>query len=242
MKGGRTLRRSATLAQAFRHESDDPQAFYGLLADDTAQQIAGLTTRTGLRVLDVGGGPGYLADALARDGAWCVTSDVNPAEVGLHGRTPRDVVLADGRDLPFASASFDVVHASNVLEHVSQPWALLEEMIRVVVPGGLVFCSFTNWLSPWGGHETSPWHWFGGDRAAHRYERRHGHPPKNRFRTSLFPVSVADALRWARTNPDVDLIDAFPRYHPRWAKAVVAVPGVREILTWNLSLVLRRRF
>ncbi len=58
---------------------------------------------------------------------------------------------------------------------------------------------------------------------------------------SLYPVSVAAALRWARRRAGTELIDARPRYHPRWATAVVHLPGLREIVTWNLLLVLRRR-
>ena len=72
-----------------------------------------------------------------------------------------------------------------------QPWVVADEMVRVVRPGGLVVVSYTNWLSPWGGHETSPWHYLGGYVAADRYGRRYGHPPKNRYGVGLFPVSVA---------------------------------------------------
>ena len=64
---------------------------------------------------------------------------------------------------------------------------MLAEMARVVRPGGLVYCSYTLWLSPWGGHETSPWHFLGGHRAARRYEQRHGHP-MGTVRPPLTPV------------------------------------------------------
>ena len=39
----------------------------------------------------------------------------------------------------------------------------------------------------------------------------------------------------------VDVIEVLPRYHPRWARWVVRVPVVREVATWNLLLVMRRR-
>jgi hypothetical protein len=117
---------------------------------------------------------------------------------------------------------------------------MLAEMVRVTRPGGIIAVSFTNWLSPWGGHETSPWHYLGGDRAARRYQRRHGRPPKNRFGSSLYPVSVAEALRWARSADGAVLDDAVPRYLPAWTRPVLAIPGLREVVTWNLLLVLRR--
>jgi SAM-dependent methyltransferase len=134
----------------------------------------------------------------------------------------------------------DVCFSSNVLEHVPDWRAMLAEMVRVTKPGGIVFLAFTNWLSPYGGHETSPWHYLGGERAAARYQRRRGRPPKNRYGRSLYAVSVADVLGWARSAPDAVLIDAVPRYLPGWTRPLLRAPVVREFLTWNLLLVLRR--
>jgi hypothetical protein len=36
-------------------------------------------------------------------------------------------------------------------------------------------------------------------------------------------------------------VAAYPRYHPWWATWLVAVPGVRELICWNLVVVMRRR-
>jgi hypothetical protein len=104
--------------------------------------------------------------------------------------------------------------------------------------------SWTTWLSPWGGHETSPWHYLGGVRAADRYARRYGRRPKNDFGRSLFAVSAASVLSWAgeqARSGTVDVVDVAPRYHPSWARWVVRVPGVREVVCWNVVVVLRRR-
>jgi hypothetical protein len=114
------------------------------------------------------------------------------------------------------------------------------EMVRVTSPGGTVLISYTVWLSPWGGHETAPWHYLGGERAALRYERTRGRRPKNRFGTSLFALSAGRMTGWARRHPGVTVVDVLPRYHPRWARWVAAVPGLREVAVWNLLLVLRK--
>ena len=111
---------------------------------------------------------------------------------------------------------------------------------RVTRPGGLVFLAYTNWLSPWGGHETSPFHYLGGERAIRVYTRRYGHPPKNQVGDNLFRSTVAAGLRWAKEQPDAVLVEARPRYYPRWSRPLLAVPGLREVATWNLLLVLRR--
>lgn len=233
------LRRSVRMLSAFRVEQADPHYFYGTLAADTVDMIQRHRCLTGLDVLDVGAGPPEFATAFARAGAHYVALDSDRR--ALVPRPGGATVRADGRHLPFRAAAVDVSMASNVLEHVSEPWALADEMVRATRPGGLVVLSYTNWLSPWGGHETSPWHYLGGYTAADRYGRRYGHPPKNRYGIDLFPVSVTAGLRWARTNPDVELLDARPRYLPRWGRAVLRLPGVREVVTWNLWLVLRRR-
>ncbi|HEY8480936.1 MAG TPA: class I SAM-dependent methyltransferase [Spirillospora sp.] len=236
-----TLSRSVRLLSAFRHEQSDPDSFYDLIARDTVAQLASYTSLDGATVIDVGTGPGHFARALAAAGARCAGLDHDVGELTARGGTGRNTLVASALALPFRTGSADVCFSSNVLEHVPEPWRMADEMVRVTRPGGTVFLSFTNWLSPWGGHETSPWHYLGGDRAARRYERRHGRPPKNRYGLSLHPVSVSAALAWARGRDDADLVDARPRYHPGWARGIVRVPGLREIATWNLVLVLRKR-
>jgi SAM-dependent methyltransferase len=235
------LARSVRLLRAFKVEQSDPDLFYSTLAADSVAQVARYAPLTGRTVLDVGGGPGYFADAFRDAGARYLAVDADLRELSARSAAPPPgCLLGSALALPVRTGAVDLCYSSNVLEHVPDPWRMADEMIRVTRPSGTVFLSFTNWLSPWGGHETSPWHYLGGDRAAERYQRRQGHPPKNRFGQTLFPVSVAAALRWARTRRDVQVLDALPRYHPWWAKPVLRLPGVREIVTWNLALVLRR--
>ncbi|WP_230878511.1 class I SAM-dependent methyltransferase [Planomonospora sp. ID67723] len=237
-----TLGRSVRLLGAFRKEQSDPDFFYGMLARDTVAQLAVHAELDGALVADVGGGPGYFTDVLRAAGARPVCVDCDAGEMmARQGAAPEGAVLGSALDIPLATGSVDVCFSSNVLEHVPDPWRMADEMVRVTKPGGVVYLSFTNWLSPWGGHETSPWHYLGGHRAAARYTHRYGKSPKNVYGTSLYPVSVGAALRWARRHPDVQILDALPRYHPRWATWIVRVPGVREIVSWNLLLILRRR-
>jgi hypothetical protein len=68
----------------------------------------------------------------------------------------------------------------------------------------------------------------------------HGHPPKNRFGETMHAATVAGGLRWARRQQGAHLVEAAPRYHPDWADPLLKVPGLREVLSWNLMLVLRR--
>jgi SAM-dependent methyltransferase len=242
-----TLRRSVRLLSDFRFEQTDPDRFYGALATDSLELIgdlhAGATGRTleDLTVLDVGGGPGYFADAFRGAGATYVPVEPDPTEMHAAGLPAHGGIRGSGMALPVRDASVDICFSSNVAEHVPQPWTMADEMLRVTKPGGLMVLSYTLWWGPFGGHETGPWHAFGGEYAARRYARKHGREPKNRFGVSLFDVGAADGLTWARSTTDGDLLAAFPRYHPRWAWWLVRVPLVREFLVSNLVLVVRRR-
>jgi len=235
------LQRSATLFLAHRKEPVDPAGFYSLIAADSVRQLERYVSLAGQLVLDVGGGPGYFRSAFLEAGAryyWVEpdVSEMEAASIEVPGR-----VRGSALELPFRSDSIDLTYTSNVLEHVPDPWRMCGELVRVTRPGGLIFLSYTSWLSPWGGHETAPWHYLGGHRAAARFERTRGQAPKNRYMSTLFPVYVADCLAWARSRMDVELVDAMPRYLPDWGKVILRIPGLREIVTWNLAMVLRKK-
>jgi SAM-dependent methyltransferase len=234
----RTAGRSLRLFRSFLIEQTDPDRFYGDLAADTVALLAPHTDLQGASVLDVGAGPRQFAGAFAAAGARYVGLDVS---VGDLAAAAAPDVVGVGERLPFADQSLDVVMSSNVMEHVPRPGAVAREMVRVVRPGGLVVVSYTAWASPWGGHETSPWHVFGGEYAARRYERVNGRAPKNRYGESMYAARVGDGVRWARSQPDLVVEELSPRYHPDWARYVVEVPVLREVATWNLMMVLRRR-
>ncbi|WP_255955593.1 class I SAM-dependent methyltransferase [Streptomyces odontomachi] len=100
-----------------------------------------------MAVLDIGCGPGTItADlaALVPDGR--VTAvDRAPdvlerarATVAERDLTNVDFAVADVHDLPYPDDSFCVVHAHQVLQHVSDPVQALREMRRVCRPGGFV--------------------------------------------------------------------------------------------------------
>jgi SAM-dependent methyltransferase len=103
--------------------------------------------RPGLSVLDVGSGPGTitvdLAELVAPGRVTALetsqaTLDLSRAEATRRGCTTIDFLVGDIHALDLPDASFDIVHAHQVLQHVADPVAALREMIRVCRPGGVV--------------------------------------------------------------------------------------------------------
>ncbi|MCW2754015.1 MAG: SAM-dependent methyltransferase [Marmoricola sp.] len=234
------LVRSVRLFRSFLTEQTEPRGFYGLIADDAVDLVAAHVDLAGATVADFGGGPGFYSEAFRRAGARTILIDADLDEIQLHGRRTPGSVVGLAQQAPLADGAVDVAFSSNLLEHVRDLGEVADEIVRVVRPGGVAVLSYTIWLGPWGGHETSPWHLLGGHRAARRYERKAGHPPKNVFGTSMFPASVADGQRWLASRGDLEVLDLRPRYLPRWSSFLLRIPVLRELLTWNLWIVVRK--
>jgi ubiquinone/menaquinone biosynthesis C-methylase UbiE len=106
--------------------------------------------RPGLRVLDVGCGPGSITLGIAErvapgevigvDGAPAAIAAAETGAAEVFGSSDRNVTFAvgDAYRLPYPDGSFDVVHAHQVLQHLAEPVAALAEWRRVCRPGGIV--------------------------------------------------------------------------------------------------------
>lgn len=100
----------------------------------------------GRRVLDVGCGIGMYTNAFLRE-----TEEVFGIEIehdrALEARSrTKQVVQGPGERLPFADESFDVVFSHEVLEHVRDDRACVEEMARVTRPQGRLLIFVPNRL------------------------------------------------------------------------------------------------
>jgi len=95
------------------------------------------------RVLDLGCGAGLLANYLAERGHHVVGLDTTLENLLVardHDRTGRVIyVRGDACEIPHPDASFDVVCAMDLLEHVEDPSRLVAEVGRVLAPSGVFF-------------------------------------------------------------------------------------------------------
>lgn len=105
--------------------------------------------KPGMRVLDVGCGPGAVSAALAQavgpEGqvtgvdmqlAQLEGARHHVAELGLENVTFQ---VADAMNLPFDDGCFDLVYAKFLVMHLPDPWQGVAEMHRVLAPGGTMF-------------------------------------------------------------------------------------------------------
>jgi ubiquinone/menaquinone biosynthesis C-methylase UbiE len=132
----------ATLRQHGRRTAEEAAAF--LLPD----------LRPGMRLLDVGCGPGSITRGLAERLAPGQVIGIDTAEAVL--RSAREEAAARGLtnleyhqgsvyELPFEDGSFDAVYAHQVLQHLREPARAVGEMLRVLRPGGLLAVRDVDW-------------------------------------------------------------------------------------------------
>lgn len=102
----------------------------------------------GKKVLDVGCGNGYVSSLFAKEGAYAYGIDITPTGIklcqkrfqtmGLSG----DFQVANAEDLPFKDNTFDCVTSMGVLHHVPNTEKAVQEIYRVLKPGGRLIVMF----------------------------------------------------------------------------------------------------
>lgn len=106
-----------------------------------------IDARRGMRILDVATGTGMVAFAHAARGAEVVGLDQSDAMLGQArarlARTPElgdrlSFVMGEAEALPFADGEFDALSFTYLLRYVDRPLETMQELARVVKPGGRI--------------------------------------------------------------------------------------------------------
>lgn len=133
---------AATLRQHGRRTAEEAAAF--LLPE----------LKAGMRLLDVGCGPGSITRGLAERLAPGEVVGIDLAKEALasaradaaeRGLSNLRYVEGSVYELPFADGSFDVVFAHQVLQHLKEPSAAIREMLRVLRTGGWLAVRDVDW-------------------------------------------------------------------------------------------------
>ena len=161
-------------------------------------------------------------------------------------------IQADAKFIPLASNSVDFVFCASLIEHVPIPEDLLNEMFRVIKPGGHSYVSFPPFYSLRGGHDCSPFHYFGEGIALKLRNHQKSSPEWLRevYDYTENPTSYSDlyldhglyvlTIRKFRSlirDSSFQVIDMGTRYLPysftRW-------PIIGEFLTWHAQFLLKK--
>lgn len=247
-----TYRHNETLAQVL---ADWDPAFYAKYIDTLAE--AGAQGR----VLDVGCGVGRVVASLRERGVDAAGVDVSEANIDRARKQGLPCEFYDGRRLPFATGDLAAAGALNVLEHVEEPEAFLEELVRVVRPGGRVLISSPNFFRSFGWRDYHPKmrglanKWANWKRMAEKRRSMRAAPGSVRFdrMTPIFkePFEPDDDAIVAtngaeirffleRLGCEVERVECTDRYVPGWLDWVLNATPLRFHM-FNAFVVARRK-
>jgi malonyl-CoA O-methyltransferase len=145
LQAGEPVIPRAAIARSFGDAAATYNAYAGLqrtVADKLLQRVpAGLP----IRMLDLGCGTGYCAAKMHQQfpAAELVAIDLAMPMLGLAaGAVPAaSLVCADAQDLPLTGSTFDLVVSSLAMQWCADPQPVLQELGRVLKPGGTVLIS-----------------------------------------------------------------------------------------------------
>jgi len=226
------------IARHLQHHDD--HVFYLLQARaaiewlDQKQVELGPTTR----VLDLGCGSGIFGAELMKKGCHVDFADAANCLIPEIQSTNFKQIDIDREDLA-SLGRYDLVICSNVFEHLAFQDSFIATIPRLLHVGKLFYLSWTNWLSPWGGHEFSPFHYLGSKRGHLIFDMLTKKERKHTPFVNLFPISIGHTLRLINQQSELKVVAAAARYYPEFS-FILRIPILREFLTWNCALLITR--
>ena len=227
------------IAHHLKHKDD--AEFYQFQAEDAVRWIAAAGVELGpkTRTLDLGCGHGVFGACLSRRGCPVTFADERNLLLPELAQAPFRQINLDRDDIA-ALGQFELVVCSNVFEHLSQPERFLSSVHKILAPGGKLYLSWTNWLSPWGGHDFSPLHYLGPRTGQWLYDNLLKRSRNHTIYQNLFPTFIGRTLARIRRDPNLVILKAAPRYYTELAP-LIRVPIVREFFAWNCALLVGRK-
>jgi SAM-dependent methyltransferase len=227
------------IAHHLKHKDD--AYFYQLQADDAVRWIeeAGVQLGPATRVLDLGCGHGVFGSRLTRRGCPVTFADERNYLLPELAGAPFRTINLDKDDIA-ALGEFDLVVCSNVFEHLAKPDRFLGSVHQILAPRGRLYLSWTNWLSPWGGHDWSPLHYLGPRNGQWLYDKVLKKSRNHTIYQNLFPTYIGRTLSHIRRSPHLAILKAAPRYYTELAW-LIRIPVMREFFAWNCALLVGRK-
>jgi SAM-dependent methyltransferase len=103
--------------------------------------------KPGGQLVDIGCGPGLLLNLARQRGYMVKGCDVSPWAAQYARDLGLDVQTGDLHSVDYPTGQFDVAIVNHTLEHVANPRGFLEEVYRILAPGGIVVVGVPNFAS-----------------------------------------------------------------------------------------------
>jgi len=190
-------------------------------------------------VLDLGCGHGVFGARLTERGCAVTFADERNYLLPELSGAPFRAINLDQDDIA-GLGEFDLVVCSNVFEHLAKPDRFLDSVHNILAPRGRLYLSWTNWLSPWGGHDWSPLHYLGPRNGQWLYDKLLKKSRNHTIYQNLFPTFIGRTLSHIRQNPHLTILKAAPRYYTELAW-LIRIPVLREFFAWNCALLVGRK-
>jgi SAM-dependent methyltransferase len=226
------------IAHHLKHGDDT--TFYEMQAQDAIQwmQSRGVKMNPNVQVLDLGCGHGVFGGELEKSGCQVAYADIECTLIPEKATSPFTKINLDEDDYG-KLGKHELIVCSNVFEHLANPRRFLTKLPELLQPGGCLYLSWTNWLSPWGGHDFSPFHYLGPHLGPKVFDRLIGKPRVHFTFKTLYPTYVGKTLGWIQETKELKVEACVPRYYNELA-FLTKIPVLREFWTWNTAMLIRR--
>jgi SAM-dependent methyltransferase len=227
------------LRRWFTHRDDT--VFYEIQAQDSLRWLeqAGVPLGPQTEALDLGCGHGVFGAALQKRGCKVTFADYSN-HLFPELQSSRLLQIDLDKDDYAKLGQYDLVIFSNVFEHLAQPERFLAECPKLLKPNGVLYLTWTNWLSPFGGHDFAPWHYLGPRFGRWVHYKLTGKWSDHVPYAGLYPTYIGRTLRQIRAVPGLKIQRMAARYYTEFS-FVLHLPGVREVLAWNCALLLSKK-
>jgi 2-polyprenyl-3-methyl-5-hydroxy-6-metoxy-1,4-benzoquinol methylase len=132
----------------FQYEQNNDEQFFDLMLKglkDIGFDPLSLKDRQNRTFLDIGCATGLLVDYMQKC-SWNARGVELCAPAAEYGSKTRGIEIFSGtvEQAAYGDGTFDVVHCSHLIEHLNSPDLFLEEVYRILKPGGLFLCTTPN--------------------------------------------------------------------------------------------------
>lgn len=221
-------------------EHGDDECFYEMQANDAIQWMLhqNVPMNPEVHALDLGCGHGVFGGELEKLACSVTYADIENDLIPERSKSPFIQIDLD-HDEYGKLGSHDLIVCSNVFEHLSEPQRFLRNMRELLNPGGYLYLSWTNWLSPWGGHDFSPFHYLGPLWGPALHDKLIGKPRIHYPFKTLYPTYIGQTLKWIDELKGLKVSACVPRYYNEF-RFLMDLPILREFLAWNTAMLIRR--